>query len=113
MNKELTSTQKSYMVEQYLQYMYPANATEVAGLVNAVTDAEKHDMVTTTGGLKQLMQSKGAINTYLQPRVYRIHNDKPCYKQALSMGPLLLNRPVNRPRIVVYYYWDYGQWSVL
>ena len=36
-----------------------------------------------------------------------------CYKQALSMGPLLLNGPVNRPRIVVYYYWDYGQWSVL
>ena len=36
-----------------------------------------------------------------------------CYKQALSMGPLLLNGPVNRHRIVVYYYWDYGQWSVL
>ena len=26
-----------------------------------------------------------------------------CYKQGLSMGPLLLNRPVNRHRIVVYY----------
>ena len=34
-------------------------------------------------------------------------------KQTLSMGPLLLNRPVKRHRIVVYYYWDYGQWSVL
>ena len=36
-----------------------------------------------------------------------------CYKQALYMGPLLLNVPVNRHCIVVYYYWDYGQWSVL
>ena len=36
-----------------------------------------------------------------------------CYKQALSMGSLLLNGSVDRPRIVVYYYWNYGQWSVL
>ena len=36
-----------------------------------------------------------------------------CYKQTLSIGPLLLNGPINRPRIVLYYYWDYGQWSVL
>ena len=32
-----------------------------------------------------------------------------CYKQNLSMGPLLLNGPVSRHSILFYYYWDYGQ----
>ena len=36
-----------------------------------------------------------------------------CYKQSLSMGPLLLDGPVNGHRVVVHVYRAYRQWYVL
>ena len=53
-------------------------------------------------------------------KVYKVIPDmKPfeprgeCYTQTLSVGSLIHNDPVNRHHITVYYYRDYGQWSVL
>ena len=62
--------------------LYPANTTEVIEIVNRSTTPEKWPLE-TTGTLRQRIQTKGIVNLYLHPRVYRLQVDKPVSKNKI------------------------------
>ena len=73
-NHEVTPTEGNTMVGLHLQYMYPANATEMSPIVHMATEEEKKWLVEKPEGLQRWLQNKGVVNTYVQPRVYRLQD---------------------------------------
>ena len=63
--------------------MYPANATEVSAMVQAVSDGETKWLIEQPGGLTRWLENKGVGNAYTQPRVYQLQDKEPVSEKKI------------------------------